>query len=145
VPAALPGRARHPFHRRRLRYDPTFHTLAGYAEERGLPYSSLFEDPWTDEDRAILLAVKLEKAQVCPMCGTPEWEHEENPGSYEAAVRVCPGCALKDNKRSESDDKLPPGAHIQLIPADVAERLRQTPRRRPRSARERARIGRGLR
>jgi hypothetical protein len=143
VPADLPERPRHSFQRRRLRYDATFRTLAGYAEEHGLPYSAVRE--WANEDKAILLAVQLEKAQRCPMCGTSEWEHQENPGGFTAVLNTCPGCKIKDEKREEIEGSLPSGTHVQLVPTEVAERLSKTRRVRPRSPRERARRDRSRR
>jgi hypothetical protein len=107
----------------------------------------LGEPYWLEADRAKVIAYVLERALQCPMCGTSEWEHAEDPNGYEAVFVTCPGCAKKDRLREESEEaSTQPGTHVQLIPAAVAERLRHTPRRRPLSPREKAKLAKkGLR
>ena len=89
------------------------------------------------EDRARVIAHLLEEGQRCGLCGTSPWEWEENPEAYEAVPMVCPGCRLKDQSRDQQDGKQP-GISIRLLPRALAQRMRETPRRRPRSPRERA-------
>lgn len=73
-----------------------------------------------------------EKAEICAMCGTAEWQWAEDENAYEASVHICKGCQRKDWAREEQgDEKTPAGASWVLIPRAMAERLRQNPIRRP--------------
>lgn len=131
--------ARRPFQRRRLTYDPAFRLEAQYVVDQGLPWSAYLER-WKPEDRALVVAVLMEKAAACQMCGTSEQEWLEEPDAYRAIQHVCPGCAVKDRARaSEDTDASLPGASIRLVPAEVAARLAETPVARPMSRRERTR------
>jgi len=67
---------------------------------------------WDPEDRAKALALFVEESQRCQMCGTAEWEWEENPHAYEPIGKMCHGCYLKDTV--QEDSKNLPGTTIVL-------------------------------
>lgn len=51
---------------------------------------------WPAEERAKALAYKTEESLTCSMCGTAEWEWEEDRFAYEPMEKICRGCELKD-------------------------------------------------
>lgn len=86
-----------------------------------------------------MLAFTLERSTACQLCGTSEWQWEEDPGAYEAALHVCPGCQRKDWLREDQGDaKAPAGSSIVLLPRARAEWLRQNPKKPPRRRRRKA-------
>lgn len=72
---------------------------------------------WTPEDRAKALAFAMEENSRCQMCGTADWEWDENPYAYEPIARRCQGCYLKDT--AQEDSKNLPGTTIVLEPASA--------------------------
>ena len=103
-----------------------------YCHEKGLPHSHLLGGPleWEQDDRDKLVAFMLEQGDYCSLCGTSEWEWEEDPYAYEPIVHFCKGCGLKEMSSEEAHDK--PGASIMLVPRDEAARLRARPKQAPR-------------
>jgi hypothetical protein len=95
-----------------------------YCHEKAIPHS-VFLEQWSPEDRDKLFAYAFEKATQC-VCGTSEWEWEENPYAYTATVQTCQGCQLKENSR---DGELPAGASIVLVPAAQAAMMHEQPKR----------------
>ena len=89
-----------------------------WCTEHGLPHSTLLG--WSDEDRAKLTAFLLERSARCQMCGSAEWEWEENRNAYVAQERVCMGCMLKD--RAGDTQEHSPGGRIVLVPRSIFER-----------------------
>lgn len=89
-------------------------------------------------DRSVVVAVALEEAQRCGLCGTANWQWEDDPEAFVAASVVCPGCARRDVATEEAGSAARQhGATVQLLPREHAEDVIQTARR-PASARERA-------
>lgn len=127
-------RARRPFQRARLRYDPSFNLEASYAHEHGIPYSEYLER-WTNTDRAIVTAVTTEKADRCSMCGTSPWEWDADPYAYDPVYVTCPGCQRKE-LLADDDTPRAKGTTVRLVPKRVAARLareqgsKRVPRRR---------------
>jgi len=104
-----------------------------------MPFSRYLRT-FTNEDRSIVVAVKLNEAERCASCGLTQAEFDEDPTAYEAAQVACPWCAMKDRAREADDtDVSAPGASIRLLPRKAAERLRSIRPKRPLSPRERAR------
>lgn len=92
------------------------------------------------EDRSIVVAVTMDRAERCSGCGLTTAEFEEDPTAYEAAQVVCPWCAMKDRARDADDtDAAMPGATIRLLSKKAAAALRSIRPKRPKSPRERAR------
>lgn len=56
------------------------------------------------------------------MCGTYEWEWEEDRFAYEPATKLCKGCQLLDVARE--DNKPSPGMRMILLPTRRAEKIR---------------------
>ena len=125
-----------PFQRDRIRRDRNYALELKYAAEHGIPWKRYLAE-FDRSDRARIIALQLEEGSRCGLCGTMPWEWEENPDAYEAMPVVCPGCRLKDQTRDLQDTKTP-GVSIRLIPKALVAKMRETPRRRPRSPRERA-------
>lgn len=129
-----------PFQRRRLRYDSTFAAEAEYAVEKGIPWEEYLAR-WSLRSRAIVIAVQMEKAERCTMCGTRAWEWAEDPEAYVPETHVCPGCAVQDAASAEQDNATKPkGSRIRLIPRRVAELKAAKGRKRPLSRRERSKL-----
>ena len=95
-----------------------------------------------------MLAYYMEKSLECPSCGTAEWQWDPaqggSPVAFEAISVSCPGCARTDVARElKGKGSNSPGERMTLVPRAVAEKMAQTPRRRPRSPREQKVIDRG--
>lgn len=105
-----------------------------YCEEKAIPHSE-FLTRWLPEDRAKVLAVRMERASKCQRCGTSEWEWARDRFAYEPVPIRCTGCHLIDVAR---EDVKPGDFSTQVILAkpDVAQRLREAPKRVPRRRRE---------
>ncbi len=84
-----------------------------YCYEHGISHSEFLE--WAPEDRAKTLAFMLEKAQRCDMCGTAEWEWEENRFAYSPEEKFCMGCYLKHMAGEEGAQM--PGSTIVMVPS----------------------------
>jgi hypothetical protein len=49
-----------------------------------------------------LLAIQLEDAERCQMCGTSPWEWEEDRFAYTAVVHTCKDCQLREAAREDA-------------------------------------------
>jgi len=83
-----------------------------YCFEKGISHGEFLA--WPPEDRAKTLAYALEQSARCQLCGTAEWEWNENRFAYEPQEQFCQGCYLK-TVASEGGNNLP-GTTIELIP-----------------------------
>ena len=94
----------------------------GWCVDHGLPHSALYE--WDPEDRAKLHAYLLEDSLRCTMCGTAQWEWDENRRAYHPVERFCPGCYAKA-MQAEDNDSLK-GTTVELVPntPELQEKLR---------------------
>lgn len=85
-----------------------------WCKDAGIPHSEFLR--WDVDDRAKILAFMLEEGTKCALCGTAEWEWDEEQGgdrrAYEPVERFCMGCHLKD---IASDGQMTPGSSITLI------------------------------
>lgn len=107
----------------RLRDDPQFALELGYCVDKAIPHSKFLEE-WGVEDRAKLVAYKIEESTRCQMCGTAEWEWDANPYAYEPVQKRCHGCYLKDI--SHEDGQTTPGTQVILLPSKtVTDEMRQ--------------------
>jgi len=91
-----------------------------WCSDNGLPHSALLE--WNEEDRAKLAAYLLEHNARCQMCGTADWEWEEDRYAYEPIAKQCWGCYIKD--RATDENERLPGSTMTLVPTKEAENLR---------------------
>lgn len=113
-----------------------------FCHEHGISHSHFLGGPdaWTPEDRAKVVAFGMEKSMRCNMCGTADWEWEEDPYAYEAVQSLCYGCQKKDLVRTDPEFEDRPGISIVLLPKKVAQALAALgPPRRKR--RERGKVG----
>lgn len=67
---------------------------------------------WDPEDRGKALAYAIEEGLRCQMCGTSDYEWEDNKFAYEPVAKLCRGCYLKDT--AGDDSKNLPGTTIVL-------------------------------
>ena len=74
---------------------------------------------WSAEDRSKALAFAIEKNSKCGLCGTAEWEWEEDKRSYSPVEHFCLGCYLKSQLEDESGSQ--PGTTIRLVPSHSIE------------------------
>jgi len=100
-----------PYFRERLRFDGQLWLELTYCNEHGVPHSSFLE--WEPADRAKALAFMMEKGLKCDLCGTAQWEWEENQRAYEPQEAFCMGCYLKE--MAQEGSKTPPGTTMTLI------------------------------
>ena len=130
----MPDGGGRPFHRARLRYDPAFAAELEYCYEKGLPHSFLLGGPleWSADDRAKLRAYMLERGERCSLCGTAEWEWEQDRFAYEPIIEVCQGCQKKDLMREEANQ---PGSSVVLVSKQKAAARRAARKKMPRRAR----------
>ncbi|VXC44008.1 hypothetical protein [Nocardioides sp. AX2bis] len=97
-----------------------------YDEATGRVASTVTSSPWTDEDRALLLALASYEESLCA-CGEPRAlaHHPDNDGWYhveteaEHGAAVCHACGAIEHWRSETKaGDVPAG----LIPVLVHDR-----------------------
>jgi len=88
-----------------------------YCFEKGIPHSEFLE--WSEEDRAKILAYRLNEAERCSSCGTTQFEWEENRNAYAPVEKFCPGCYLKEVTSDDSQGL--PGTTVTLIPTTSLE------------------------
>lgn len=100
----------------------------GWCVDHGLPHSELLS--WDFEDRAKLIASLLETASRCQMCGTSEYEWDEDMDAYEAVSIMCRGCLIKE--AASEDAPSIAGTRVTLVPKLTAEKMRDTPKKPPR-------------
>ncbi|MEP7036244.1 MAG: hypothetical protein ABI934_11705 [Actinomycetota bacterium] len=113
-PAGLQRGARRPFQRERLRYDASFATETSYAYEHGIPWSE-YLDRFEPEDRAIVIAVAMEKSDRCVSCGTSQREWDLDPFAYTAVRVTCPGCRQRETLQADTSEHVGKGMTVQLV------------------------------
>jgi hypothetical protein len=94
------------------------------CSEMGISHSEFLE--WSGEDRAKAMAFQIEKAMKCAMCGTAEWEWDENRRAYEPVEKFCMGCYLK--AITNEDAGALPGTTISLVPTSTVESAKRLTR-----------------
>lgn len=87
----------------------------GYCYEKAIPHSEFME--WDSTDRSKVLAWRIEEGMKCGMCGTAEWEWEQDKFAYHPVNKMCRGCYLKDIA-SETEQNVP-GTTVVLVPKDA--------------------------
>lgn len=85
------------------------------CSEMGIPHSEFLE--WLPEDRSKAVAFQIEKNSKCAMCGTAEWEWEENKHAYEPIAKLCMGCYIKEV--ASEDTMQQPGVTMSLAPTST--------------------------
>lgn len=91
-----------------------------WCSDHGLPHSDLLG--WDPVDRAKLVAHLVSSGERCTMCGTAQWEWDQDPGAYEAGTHLCLGCRTKE-EAAEDAPKIS-GQRVVLVPRRVAEARR---------------------
>ena len=84
-----------------------------YCYEKAIPHSEFLK--WDPGDRAKVLAFAMEQTSRCSMCGTAEWEWEENKFAYTAVEDFCKGCYQKSVFSDREGTSLP-GTNVKLVP-----------------------------
>lgn len=85
-----------------------------YCYEKGIPHSVLLN--WEPEDRAKMMAYALESNARCSMCGTADWEWEDNKFAYTPIEEFCPGCYKKSVYSDQQGSNSLPGTNVKLTP-----------------------------
>lgn len=104
-----------------------------WCAEVGKPHSELLA--WDAEDRSKLMAFLVEESAKCQLCGTSQWEWDDDPFVYEAMAVRCHGCMVKEMANDDAADS--PGTRITLIPKAVAQAAREAPKSVPTRRRKR--------
>ena len=107
----MPRGTRCPSVRQRLRVDPTFRAELAFCNEQGIPHSKFLA--WDPDDRAKVLGYMAFLGEKCALCGTADWEWEEDRFAYEPVLHQCMGCYMK-SVYHDSLGKPPPGATVEL-------------------------------
>jgi hypothetical protein len=94
----------------------------------GIPHSEFLE--WSGPDRAKALSFAMERNTRCQMCGTADWEWEEDPHAYVPIEQVCWGCYHKEGARLDKHSDMP-GTRTTLVTSAQAEKIASTPAVRP--------------
>lgn len=89
-----------------------------FCNEVGIPHSTFLA--WDPDDRAKALAFVMEKSLRCQMCGTAEWEWEEDRAAYTPVERMCWGCYHREGTRKDSKNELP-GVTVVMVPTSQVE------------------------
>jgi hypothetical protein len=111
-----PG-TRHPFYRDRLRSDTGLYTDLALCHEWGIPHSEFLE--WEPEDRAKAIAFLFEKNSRCDLCGTAQWEWDNNKRAYSPVEEKCMGCYYKEIAGQDASDSA--GVTVRMVPTDTQE------------------------
>lgn len=93
-----------------------------YCVEKGMPHDEWLS--WSPESRAKHIAMMLYDAEACQLCGTAQWEWDENPYAYEPEEVFCKGCYIKAVMSEENKNSLP-GTTVNLV-ASTEERQVET-------------------
>lgn len=81
-----------------------------FCNDNGIPHSEFLG--WDAVDRAKQIAYMMEENSRCSMCGTADWEWDENKRAYIPIEHFCRGCYME---RSYSDGvDLLPGTTVRL-------------------------------
>ena len=83
-----------------------------FCNTHGIPHSVFLD--WDRSDQAKALATLIEEARRCKMCGTSEWEWEEDRFAYEAVENICHGCEMKESIEQDTTYRSGPGRYISL-------------------------------
>jgi hypothetical protein len=88
------------------------------CEKYSIPHSTFMA--WDEVDQAKALAFLLHASEKCSLCGTAEWEWDEDQGgsrfAYEPVEKVCMGCYKKHDMGEGG-----PGAFVMLEPTGTPE------------------------
>jgi hypothetical protein len=88
------------------------------CSEYGITHSEFLS--WSPDDRSKAVAFFIEKNAKCGMCGTAEWEWEEDKHAYEPVEKFCMGCYLKEISGEEAGRQMP-GTTVSLMPTGTRE------------------------
>lgn len=99
-----------------------------FCNQNGIPHSKFLE--WDPDDRSKALAFLYEEGSKCGMCGTADWEWEQQDETgaikpvraYEPVDNFCMGCYLKSIAGEDQGNQ--PGLSIRLVPRNSVEAAR---------------------
>lgn len=81
-----------------------------FCNEHGMPHSQFLD--WNPDDQAKALAMMFDDAQRCQLCGTADWEWEQDRHAYEPVLKTCLGCYYKEISREGQE--IGPGVTVAL-------------------------------
>jgi len=105
-----------------------------YCFEKGIPHSVFLD--WNPEDRAKAIAYSMEQALRCTMCGTAQWEWDEDKFAYTALDEFCKGCYQK-SVFSDTESRSLPGTNVKLVPTTPHLKAQMAAKAKKRSMRTR--------
>ena len=105
------------------------------CNEWGLPHSEFLA--WDEDDRAKAVAYAIEDTLRCQLCGTAEWEWDEDRRAYAPVEKFCLGCYLKS--QLEDDAGQSAGTTITLVPTNSVSHAKRLVRQRKAEQRDRRR------
>ena len=73
-----------------------------FCNDNGIPHSRFLA--WSMEDRGKAIGYMLHEGERCGMCGTAQWEWNENKFAYEPYEYICRGCEIKAASRGDHQD-----------------------------------------
>ena len=91
-----------------------------WCKQAGIPHSEF--KSWDVEDQSKALAFLIEENAKCGMCGTAEWEWEEDKRAYAPMENFCMCCYIKTV--FGEDGNTAPGTTIRLSPTNTIEHAR---------------------
>lgn len=87
-----------------------------FCNDNGIPHSEFLR--WDAVDRAKQIAYMMEEGTRCSLCGTADWEWEENKRAYLPIEHFCRGCYIE--KSYSEDQELLPGTTVRLAKSSDA-------------------------
>lgn len=92
-----------------------------FCNANGIPHSEFLD--WDAVDRSKAVAYLMEEAERCSMCGTADWEWDEDAKAYTPIEHFCRGCYLE--KVYGEGREMKPGTTIRLAKtrSDIVRRL----------------------
>lgn len=89
-------------------------------DDSGRVARAVTESPWTEEDRALMLAYRMFLDSICDGCGQPKSlaHHPDNDGWYEVAPQrvICHACtAIRRVEQEGSKEPVKPVELIRLV------------------------------
>jgi len=104
------------------------------CNEWGIPHSEFLE--WEPDDRSKAAAFVMEKSLRCDLCGTAQWEWDENIKAYSPIEEFCMGCYYKEITSEDSSGEA--GVTVRMAPTGTQEHAKHL-------LKEQKRVRRGIR
>lgn len=94
-----------------------------FCNEKAIPHSEFLD--WDRDDQHKAMAQMIEKGEYCSLCGTAEWEWEENPHAYTPEEHFCKGCYIKESASEDAGKMKGTSVELVLSTPEVLRRQQQ--------------------